>query len=79
MSQEVEKNLLYSGLLISLGAGGLLGFWWAVICAGVLLFSVALLVFIVLLVDGLKTPTSSRGEAAPLEGGTRSALDGGRG
>ena len=55
MSQEVEKNLLYSGLLISLGVGGLLGFWWAVICAGVLLFSVALLVFVVLLVDSMKT------------------------
>lgn len=40
MSQEVEKNLLYSGLLISLGVGGLLGFWWAVLIAGVLLFGV---------------------------------------
>jgi len=65
LSQEVEKNLLYSGLLISLGVGGLLGFWWAVLCAGVLLFSVALLVLVVGLLVGATPPAPS--------------IDGGRG
>lgn len=73
MSQEVEKNLLYSGLLISLGVGGLLGFWWAVICAGVLLFSVALLVLMVGLLAGTVGDRTDRTDR------TDSVVAGGRG
>lgn len=52
MSDDVEKNLVYAGLLISIGVGGLLGFWWAVLTAGVLLFGVGLLVLVVGLLGG---------------------------
>ena len=52
MPDEVEKNLVYAGLLIALGVGGLSGFWWAVLTAGVLLFSVALLVLLFGLLSG---------------------------
>lgn len=81
MSAEVEKSLVVGGMLISLGVGGLfgvlfdstLGFWCGVICAGVLLFGVALLV----LVLALKAPTSYRpAGAVPLEGGTHGDPDG---
>lgn len=60
MSDEIEKNLVYAGLLIALGVGGLLGFWWAVLTAGVLLFSVALLVLLVGLLAGT-VPTKGTG------------------
>jgi len=53
MSGDVEKSLVVGGLLISLGVGGLcgdllggdVGFWCGVLCAGVLLFGVAFVVF----------------------------------
>jgi len=45
--EDVEKSLVVGGLLISLGVGGLFGFWPGVLCAGVLLFGVALLVTVV--------------------------------
>ena len=51
MFEDVEKSLGYGGLLISVGIGGLFGFWPGVLCAGVLLFSVALLVLVVSLRD----------------------------
>jgi len=44
LPEEVEKNLLYGGLLISLGVGGLFGFWSGVLSSGVLLFGVSLVV-----------------------------------
>ncbi len=49
MHEEVEKSLVVGGLLISLGVGGLAGFWAGVLVAGVLLFGVAFLVFAVAL------------------------------
>lgn len=45
MFDEVEKTLILGGILISLGVGGLFGFWWGVVAAGALLFGVAFTVF----------------------------------
>lgn len=46
MFDEVEKALITGGLLIALGVGGLLGFWYGVLAVGVLLFGVAFTVFV---------------------------------
>jgi len=46
MSDGVEKSLAVGGLLVSLGIGGLLGFWPGVLAGGTLLFCVALIVFV---------------------------------
>ena len=52
MSDEVEKTLVLGGLLISLGVGGLFGFWCGVIIAGALLFVVAFCVFAAAVIRG---------------------------
>lgn len=46
MSDEVEKSLVYGGILISFGVGGCVGFWPGVLTAGLLLFLVAFVVLI---------------------------------
>ena len=57
MFDEVEKSLVVGGLLISLGVGGLFGFWCGVICAGGLLFGVAFITFLVAIM-GAPSPTA---------------------
>lgn len=52
MSEGVEKSLVVGGALVSLGIGGLAGFWPAVLTGGILLFGVSLLILFFAMTHG---------------------------